>query len=87
LLLELATVQGSNPNKTLCRITIGGTTPGLAEVVFDTPSVTVNLPAVLASPWNVIPARYTAHLRCRIYDKPSGGSTKASLVSYTVTVY
>lgn len=87
LLLEVVTVQGSNPNKALCRITIGGSTPGLAEVVFDTPSVTVNLPAVLAAPWNVIPARYTAHLRCRIYDKPSGGSTKASLVSYTVTVY
>lgn len=87
LLLEVRSRQGSNPNKMLCRIAIGGSTPGLAEEVFDSPSVTVNLPAVQASPWNVMPARYTAHLRCRVYNLPSGGTTRASLISYTVTVY
>lgn len=87
VLVDVRTRQGSNPNGALCRLTIGGLTPGLPEVVFDTPSVTVNLPAVQAAPWNVMSARYTAHLRCRIYDLPINGSTKAALISYTVTVY
>ena len=87
LLLDVRTNSGSNPNKALCRITIGGTTPGLPEEVFDTPSITVNLPEVQAQAWNVIPARYTAHLRCRIYDRPTSSGSKAGLVSYTVTVY
>ena len=87
LLLEVRTNQGANPNKALCRITIGGSTPGLPEEVFDTPSITVNLPAVQLQPWTVLPGRFTAHLRCRIYDRPSGSTSKAGLVSYTVTIY